>query len=79
MQKGVHRGIELAFKYMSREPSPASSGIVLNVSDIFGVTCKLPPMKVLPAYTASRYALTALTRSFGVSLKNISIKHAGTY
>jgi len=65
--KGVHRGIELAFKHMSRDPKggSSSSGIVLNVSDIFGVTCKLPPMKILPAYTASRYALTALTRSFG--------------
>jgi len=67
--KGAHRGIELAFKYMGKESKlkrdNGGDAIVLNVSDIFGVTCRLPPMKILPTYTASKYALTALTRTYG--------------
>ena len=65
-QKGTHRGIELAFKYMSVEREGGNGGVVVNISSTAGVTCKTKVSSILPAYYASKHAVTSLTRSFGV-------------
>jgi len=61
--KGVHQGILLAHKFMSTE-SGGVGGVVVNVSSTMGVTCT-GEMFAIPAYTASKHAVTALTRTFG--------------
>lgn len=61
--KGVHNGITTAQKLLSKETG-GPGGIVLNVSSTCGVTC-LGDMFATPAYTASKHAVTALTRTFG--------------
>ena len=40
-------------------------GVVVNVSSTCGVTCQ-GDMFATPAYTASKHAVTAMTRTFGV-------------
>ena len=64
LQKGVHNGINTATKFMSKE-SGGRGGIIVNVSSTCGVTCH-GDMYATPAYTASKHAVTALTRTFGV-------------
>jgi len=61
--KGVHNGIVTAHKYLSKE-NGGPGGVVLNISSTCGVTC-LGDMYATPAYTASKHAVTALTRTFG--------------
>jgi len=61
--KGVHNGIVTSHKYLSRECG-GPGGVVLNVSSTCGVTCN-GDMFATPAYTASKHAVTALTRTFG--------------
>merc|ERR1712130_320418 len=61
--KGVHNGINTATKFMSKE-SGGKGGIIVNVSSTCGVTCH-GEMYATPAYTASKHAVTALTRTFG--------------
>jgi NAD(P)-dependent dehydrogenase (short-subunit alcohol dehydrogenase family) len=62
--KGVHLGLETAHQRMSLERGGAG-GRVLCVSSTAGVTCR-GDMFATPAYTASKHAVTALTRTFGV-------------
>ena len=40
-------------------------GVVVSVSSTCGVTCQ-GDMFATPAYTASKHAVTAMTRTFGV-------------
>jgi len=61
--KGVHLGIETAVNHLSREKG-GPGGIVINISSTCGVTCQ-GDMFATPAYTASKHAVTALTRTFG--------------
>lgn len=61
--KGVHLGIETAIARMSREVG-GEGGVVINVSSTCGVTCQ-GDMYATPAYTASKHAVIALTRTFG--------------
>ncbi|XP_023319635.1 15-hydroxyprostaglandin dehydrogenase [NAD(+)] isoform X2 [Eurytemora carolleeae] len=61
--KGVHNGIVTSHKYLSRETG-GSGGIVVNISSTAGVTC-IGDMFATPAYTASKHAVSALTRTFG--------------
>ena len=67
-QKGTHRGIELAFKYMGIEREGGKGGVVMNISSTAGITCKPKISYALPAYYASKHAVTSLTRCFGVSI-----------
>ena len=64
VQKGVHHGIETATRHMSLEAG-GGGGVVVSVSSTCGVTCQ-GDMYATPAYTASKHAVTALTRTFGV-------------
>ena len=64
--KGVHHGVQTALRQMSREAG-GRGGVVVNVSSTCGVTCH-GDMFATPAYTASKHAVTALTRTFGVRL-----------
>lgn len=61
--KGVHLGIETALSHLSREKG-GPGGIIINISSTVGVTCQ-GDMFATPAYTASKHAVTALTRTFG--------------
>jgi len=61
--KGVHLGIETALNHLSKEKG-GPGGIVINISSTCGVTCH-GDMYATPAYTASKHAVTALTRTFG--------------
>lgn len=61
--KGVHHGIETAIANMSKEKG-GRGGRVLSISSTCGVTCQ-GDMYATPAYTASKHAVTALTRTFG--------------
>jgi len=63
--KGTHRGIELAFKYMGIERKGGKGGVVMNISSTAGITCKPKISYALPAYYASKHAVTSLTRCFG--------------
>ncbi len=56
-------GIELAFEHMSSK-SGGRGGVVVNLSSTAGITC-IGDMFATPAYTASKHAVTALTRTFG--------------
>ncbi len=56
--------MELAFKHMSTS-SDAKGGVVVNLSSTAGITC-IGDMYATPAYVASKHAVTALTRTFGV-------------
>ena len=67
--KGVHRGIELAIKHMGLEGGNRG-GLVVNISSFFGVTCR-GEMVATPAYTASKHAIVALTRTYGVINHNL--------
>ena len=60
MQKGVHYGILQGFKHMK------NGGVVVNVSSTAGLTC-IGDMNASPTYVASKHAVNALTRTFGVS------------
>ena len=71
--KGVHHGVSTSMKKMSRDQGGAG-GVVVNVSSTCGVTC-VGDMFATPAYTASKHAVTALTRTYGVGLKKISKSH----
>ena len=51
---------------MSLEAGGAG-GVVVNVSSTCGVTCQ-GDMFATPAYTASKHAVTAMTRTFGVNI-----------
>ena len=62
--KGVHHGVETGLRRMSREAG-GRGGVIVNVSSTCGVTCH-GDMFATPAYTASKHAVTALTRTFGV-------------
>ena len=62
--KGVHHGVETGLRGMSREAG-GRGGVIVNVSSTCGVTCH-GDMFATPAYTASKHAVTALTRTFGV-------------
>ena len=62
--KGVHHGVQTGLRRMSREVG-GRGGVVVNVSSTCGVTCH-GDMFATPAYTASKHAVTALTRTFGV-------------
>ena len=59
-------GLEVAMERMSKEKG-GSGGRVVVVSSTCGVTCQ-GDMFATPAYTASKHAVTALTRTMGVSL-----------
>jgi len=61
--KGVHLGLETAWARMSREKG-GEGGRVVSVSSTCGVTCQ-GDMYATPAYTASKHAVTALTRTMG--------------
>jgi len=61
--KGVHNGIITGHKYLTKE-NGGQGGVVLNISSTCGVTC-IGDMFATPAYTASKHAVTALTRTFG--------------
>jgi len=61
--KGVHLGIETAWARMSKEKG-GQGGRVVSVSSTCGVTCQ-GDMYATPAYTASKHAVTALTRTMG--------------
>jgi len=61
--KGVHMGLEVAMERMSKEKG-GSGGRVVVVSSTCGVTCQ-GDMFATPAYTASKHAVTALTRTMG--------------
>ena len=65
--KGTHLGVELAFKHMSKAGGGdgGKGGVVLNLSSTAGITC-IGDMFATPAYTASKHAVTAMTRAFGV-------------
>ena len=84
-QKGTHRGIELAFKYMGIEREGGKGGVVMNISSTAGITCKPKISYALPAYYASKHAVTSLTRCFGVSImqyiscRYLFKKHYTTY
>ena len=56
----MHQGILQAFKHMK------NGGLVVNISSTAGVTC-IGDMMATPTYVASKHAVTALTRTFGVS------------
>ena len=43
-----------------------NGGLVVNISSTAGVTC-IGDMMATPTYVASKHAVTALTRTFGVS------------
>lgn len=58
-------GLEVAMERMSKEKG-GSGGRVVVVSSTCGVTCQ-GDMFATPAYTASKHAVTALTRTMGVS------------
>ena len=60
LQKGVHYGILQGFKHMK------NGGVVVNVSSTAGLTC-IGDMNASPTYVASKHAVNALTRTFGVS------------
>ena len=62
--KGVHHGVATGLRHMSREEG-GQGGVVVNVSSTCGVTCH-GDMYATPAYTASKHAVTALTRTYGV-------------
>ena len=64
LQKGVHHGLETGTRHMSREAG-GRGGVIVNVSSTCGVTCQ-GDMYATPAYTASKHAVTALTRTAGV-------------
>ena len=66
LQKGIHIGIEASFKYMSKNSDGGKGGVVVNISSTAGLTC-IGDMYATPAYSASKHAVTALTRTFGVS------------
>ena len=51
---------------MSLEAGGAG-GVVVSVSSTCGVTCQ-GDMFATPAYTASKHAVTAMTRTFGVNI-----------
>ena len=57
--------METGIKFMSREEG-GRGGVIVNISSTCGVTCH-GDMFTTPAYTASKHAVTALTRTFGVS------------
>jgi len=63
--KGTHRGIELAFKYMGIEQEGGKGGVIMNISSTAGITCRPKISYALPAYYASKHAVTSLTRCFG--------------
>ena len=65
--KGVHHGVETGLSKMSREAG-GRGGVIVNVSSTCGVTCH-GDMFATPAYTASKHAVTALTRTFGVRVE----------
>ena len=65
MQKGAHLVIEAAFKHMGKDRD-GKGGAVISLSSTAGVTC-VGDMYTVPAYTASKHAVTTLTRTFGVS------------
>ena len=65
-QKGTHRGIELAFKHMGIEKEGGKGGVIMNISSTAGITCRAKISYALPAYYASKHAVTSLTRCFGV-------------
>ena len=58
--------METGLGQMSREKG-GRGGVIVNVSSTCGVTCH-GDMFTTPAYTASKHAVTALTRTFGVSV-----------
>ncbi len=74
MQKGTHLGVELAFKHMSTS-SGAKGGVVVNLSSTAGITC-IGDMYATPAYVASKHAVTALTRTFGVRFCKESVTNS---
>ena len=60
--------IEAAFKHMGKDGHDGgggSDGAVINLSSTAGLTC-VGDMYTVPAYTASKHAVTTLTRTFGV-------------
>ena len=60
--------IEAAFKHMGKDGHDGgggSGGAVINLSSTAGLTC-VGDMYTVPAYTASKHAVTTLTRTFGV-------------
>ena len=73
VQKGVHHGIETATRHMSLEAG-GGGGVVVSVSSTCGVTCQ-GDMYATPAYTASKHAVTALTRTFGVRQAALCTKY----
>jgi len=62
--KGWHLCVSLALEKLSLECG-GGGGVVLGVSSHQGVTCQGPQMYCSPAVTASRHAVTALTRTYG--------------
>ena len=59
--------METGLSQMSREAG-GRGGVIVNVSSTCGVTCH-GDMFATPAYTASKHAVTALTRTFGVRVE----------
>ena len=64
----MHRGLECATRHLSKEQG-GPGGVVVNLSSTVGVTCT-GDMFATPAYTASKHAVTALTRTAGVFNEN---------
>ena len=53
---------------MGIEREGGKGGVVVNISSTAGITCKTKVSSILPAYYASKHAVTSLTRCFGVSI-----------
>lgn len=65
--KGCHRGIQMGFERMGGSAAEGRGRVVLNLTSTMGVSCR-GIMHAVPAFTASKHAITALTRTFGHDL-----------
>lgn len=70
---GIIRGTLLAYQFMSKEKGNAG-GTIVNI----GSLSSSKPFVSSPIYTATKHAILGLTKSYGVSKKNICIKNSSS-
>jgi short-subunit dehydrogenase len=58
---GVMRGTQLAFEFMDKS---SKGGLVINVASLAGLT----PTPMTPTYSATKHAVVAYTRNYGVHI-----------